>query len=168
MYKVSNPENFRNNVRKNLEEFIPHENKCKNIEIGIYNYSIQEATNKKIIKKWDNQYFVELYISKLRTIFSNLIEPLTTKIMNGEILPHKVAFMTHQELQPEKWAKMLDIKRKIDESTFSPNISATTDSFTCFKCRSNQCTYYQLQTRSADEPMTTFVTCINCFNRWRC
>ena len=32
----------------------------------------------------------------------------------------------------------------------------------------SKCTYYQLQTRSADEPMTTFVTCINCGNRWKC
>ena len=31
-----------------------------------------------------------------------------------------------------------------------------------------QCSYYQLQTRSADEPMTTFVTCINCGARWKC
>jgi transcription elongation factor S-II len=47
-------------------------------------------------------------------------------------------------------------------------LSATTDLFTCKKCRSKQCTYYQLQTRSADEPMTTFVTCVNCEARWRC
>ena len=39
--------------------------------------------------------------------------------------------------------------------------------FTCFKCKSNKCTFYQLQTRSADEPMTTFVTCLNCGNRWK-
>ena len=39
--------------------------------------------------------------------------------------------------------------------------------FRCAKCRQNNCTYYQLQTRSADEPMTTFVTCLNCDNRWK-
>jgi len=45
--------------------------------------------------------------------------------------------------------------------------SAATDEFKCYKCQKRQCTYYQLQTRSADEPMTTFITCLNCGNRWK-
>ncbi|KAI6698696.1 hypothetical protein NL676_018815 [Syzygium grande] len=36
---------------------------------------------------------------------------------------------------------------------------ATTDQFKCGRCGQRKTTYYQLQTRSADEPMTTFVTC---------
>ena len=39
--------------------------------------------------------------------------------------------------------------------------------FQCGKCKKKKTTYYQLQTRSADEPMTTFVTCHNCGNRWK-
>ena len=35
-------------------------------------------------------------------------------------------------------------------------------------CGKNKCTYYELQTRSADEPMTTFVSCLNCGNHWKC
>ena len=48
------------------------------------------------------------------------------------------------------------------------NIEASTDTFTCRKCRSKKCTYYQMQTRSADEPMTVFVTCLDCSTRWKC
>ncbi len=44
---------------------------------------------------------------------------------------------------------------------------ATTTTFTCGKCKQNKTTYRQLQTRSSDEPMTTFVTCLNCGNRWK-
>jgi transcription elongation factor S-II len=44
---------------------------------------------------------------------------------------------------------------------------AETDMFRCGKCRGRKCTYFQMQTRSADEPMTTFVTCINCGNHWK-
>ncbi|ORX66255.1 transcription elongation factor [Linderina pennispora] len=44
---------------------------------------------------------------------------------------------------------------------------AETDQFRCGRCKSRKCTYYQMQTRSADEPMTTFVTCTNCNNRWK-
>ena len=32
--------------------------------------------------------------------------------------------------------------------------------FACRKCRSKNTTYYQQQTRGADEPMTNFCSCI--------
>lgn len=35
------------------------------------------------------------------------------------------------------------------------------------KCGSEQTYSYQLQTRSADEPMTTFITCAKCSKRWK-
>ncbi len=41
------------------------------------------------------------------------------------------------------------------------------DMFRCNKCQQRKCTYYQMQTRSADEPMTSFITCLNCGNRWK-
>lgn len=44
---------------------------------------------------------------------------------------------------------------------------AETDMFICGKCKGRRCTYFQMQTRSADEPMTTFVTCVNCNNHWK-
>ena len=65
-----------------------------------------------------------------------------------------------------EWRMTMPIKR--DKSKCEVNLEAATDEFTCFKCKKSRCTYYQLQTRSADEPMTTFVTCINCGNRWKC
>ena len=40
-------------------------------------------------------------------------------------------------------------------------------SHTCGRCRSKKTTFYQLQTRSADEPMTTFCTCLKCNHRWK-
>ena len=35
------------------------------------------------------------------------------------------------------------------------------------KCREYKATYYQMQTRSADEPMTTFLTCLKCNKKWK-
>ncbi|GMH65098.1 hypothetical protein TrST_g3431 [Triparma strigata] len=40
--------------------------------------------------------------------------------------------------------------------------------FTCGKCKSIKTESTQKQTRSADEPMTVFVHCKNCGNRWKC
>ena len=42
-----------------------------------------------------------------------------------------------------------------------------TDLLQCGKCKKKNCTYNQIQTRSADEPMTTFVLCNECGNRWK-
>jgi transcription elongation factor S-II len=76
--------------------------------------------------------------------------------------------MTHIEMCPEIWEDLIEKKKKRDENKFNGNITATTDNFTCYKCKSQKCSYYQLQTRSADEPMTTYVDCLNCGNRWKC
>ena len=70
--------------------------------------------------------------------------------------------MTHQELNPEHWKEYIDKKIKRDASKYNMNIEASTDMFTCKKCKSKKCTYYELQTRSADEPMTIFVSCLDC------
>ena len=71
-------------------------------------------------------------------------------------------------MEKEKWHILIENKKIRDEKKYNTEVEASTDNFKCRKCKSNKCTYYQLQTRSADEPMTTFVQCINCGNRWKC
>jgi transcription elongation factor S-II len=139
-----------------------------NLEKGIFNYAIKEASNRKIVKKWENRAFAQIYIDKLRTIYMNLKNPdLLQQIKNTEITSQSVAFMTHQELNPVRWKTLIDQKIKRDASKFTTNIQASTDMFTCKKCKSKKCTYYELQTRSADEPATIFVTCLDCGKHWK-
>jgi len=166
--KIENPEVFRANIRAKINNILDNEKNSINLEKGIFNYTLKEAEQRKIIKKWDNKNFVQIYLDRLRSIILNLKEELIDQIKNGIIKPHVVAFMTHQELSPEKWKALIEAKAKRDKNKFETNIAAATDTFTCRKCKSNKCTYYQMQTRSADEPMTTFVTCIDCGNRWKC
>jgi transcription elongation factor S-II len=174
MMKVENPVDFRANVSKQLEKyFINDSEKCvsnaRNLEKGIFNWTIKEAGNRRVIKEWSNPHFVRLYADHLRTIYTNLSnKELTELVDTGVIKSHEIAFMTHQEMQPRRWDKMLAEKAVRDKNAFEQNIEASTDLFTCRKCRSKKCTYYALQTRSADEPMTTFVSCLNCGCRWKC
>lgn len=80
----------------------------------------------------------------------------------------QIASKTPQELRPDLWKSIIDKQEKTNEILFETRQEVATDDFTCPKCHQKKCTYYQLQTRSADEPMTTFVSCVNCGKRWKC
>ena len=166
--KIDNPEQFRSNICKKLCEIFEQEKDAINLEKGIHNWAVKEAGNKKIIKKWDNPAFVQLYLDHLRSIYINLQNTnLVTMVNNGDIKSQSIAFMTHQEICPDKWAELIKAKSIRDKNKFEQKLEAMTDTFTCRKCRSKECSYYAQQVRSSDEPMTLFVTCISCGNRWK-
>ena len=167
--KITNPDQFRCNIRAKIDQFLQNENHSLNLEKGIYNYALKEASNRKVVKKWDNPYFVQIYVDHLRSIYTNLQnKELLSQIQKGEMKPHEIAFMTHQEMRPDIWKELIEAKTKKDMAKYESNIEASTDTFTCRKCRQNKCTFYLQQLRSADEPMTCFVQCITCGNRWKC
>ena len=169
MRTITNPDQFREKVREKINVYFENEKHSSNLEKGIHNWALKESTYRKIVKKWDNPYFVQIYIDHLRSIFINLKnDHLVQQIKQGEMKPHLLAFMTHQEMKPDRWDKLIAEKIKRDKNKFEINIEAATDTFKCRKCHSRKCTYYQAQLRSADEPMTTFVSCLDCGTRWRC
>ena len=162
------PEVFRQNFVKKLNDKLGDELMSRNMEKGIFNYAISESKSKKIIRKWENPQFSLIYVDKARSIYLNLNDDIINQIKSKTIKAQEVAGMTHQELCPEKWEQLINEKIQRDKYKYETTIEAATDTFTCKKCKSKKCTYYQMQTRSADEPMTTFVTCIDCGNRWKC
>ena len=169
MRKIIEPITFRENVKKKLGEILTNLKDGDNMERAIYNYTIKKAEEKFIVKKWENQYFSELYLNKFMSVYINLKTPnVIASIQNKTILAQDLPFMTHQEILPEKWDTLIEDLKIQNQNKYTPKIEASTDNFTCHKCKSKECSYYQLQTRSADEPMTTFVTCISCGSRWKC
>lgn len=166
---LSDPTAFRNNIRNKLNAIIGDENTAINLEKGVFNFAIKEASSRKIVKKWENKQFVQLYMDRMRSIYINLKnEMLLDQLKTKEILPQTFAFMTHQEFCPEHWKEYIDRKQKRDMSKYTNNVEASTDMFVCKKCKSRRCTYYELQTRSADEPSSIFVSCLDCGKQWRC
>lgn len=169
--QIDKPAIFRENIRSKLilkfgNELTP--TIIANIEIGVYNYAVKEATNLKVIKKWDIPAFSTIYMDRLRTIFNNLKNvELLASLKSEELSPKTLAFMTHQEMDPEHWKDMIEQKIKRDANKYSTNIEAMTEMFTCKKCKSKRCTYYELQTRSADEPSTIFISCLDCGKHWK-
>ena len=176
---IENPQDFRSNVVKKFAELLKdiekNEKKAANVEKAIYNWSLKEATNKRVLKRWNNPTFVRIYVDRFRTIYFNVKTDsyvnnnyLFDALQNENVKCNHLSKMSHQEMCPDRWKKLIDDKIKRDKSKYEINMEASTDQFKCFKCKKNKCTYYELQTRSADEPMTTFVSCLNCGNRWKC
>ena len=166
---ITNPDEFRNRIRTHIGKFINDIKSYNNIEKSIYNYSIQQADKYNIKKKWDNSLFVVIYLDKYKTIWHYLRDDtILQKLKNDMSFCKEIAFKSDQEIFPEYWKGITEEKKTHLDNKYFPKIKASTDKFKCGKCKSKECTYYQLQTRSADEPMTTFVTCINCGNRWKC
>ena len=100
---IANPPIFRENVRSKLiQKFGKDMNSSilANIEIGVYNYAIKEASNLKIIKKWDIPAFSTIYMDRLRTIYNNLktSPELLALLHTEELSPKTLAFMTHPEM----------------------------------------------------------------------
>ena len=168
MRTITNPTEFRKNISNKLNVIIEDDTLCVNVERGVFNYSLKEASIKKIIKKWENPRFAQIYLDRLRSIYINLKSPsFLTRIKNGEVTPQNIASMTHQEMNPSQWSSLIEQKVVRDANKYTNNIQASTDMFTCKKCKSKRCTYYELQTRSADEPATIFITCLDCGKNWK-
>ena len=167
--RLNNPNIFRNNVSNKLGTILNSMEMGEKLENSIYENSLQIADTKHIIKKWDNLSFVNIYIENFRNIYINLSTPcVKQKMLDTNFNIEDLGYMTHFDLNPEKWKTLLEIKKIRDENKYTPKLEASTDDFTCPKCKSKRCSHYQLQTRSADEPMTTFVICLDCGKRRKC
>ena len=144
------------------------------LEAGVYNWALEFAERERIPKTWKNQKFVTIYNNKARSIFTNL-DPNSyignnrclTRLQDEEFLPSDVAFLSRETLFPDRWKEVLDKKMKKDEHVFEERPQAMTNQFKCGKCKKRECVFQELQLRSCDEPMTLFITCLNCGNRWR-
>ena len=145
------------------------------VEKGVYSYTLNQSSKLGIMKKWSNEHFKNLYLHKIMSIYLNLNPDsylgntrLLQRLKEKEFEPDKLASMTPQHIFPEQWKDLIDTKSKIDKMLYETRTETATDIYKCGRCKKRMCSYYQLQTRSADEPMTTFVTCLNCGKRWKC
>lgn len=165
--------NNREIVVERLSEYLsPHD--AKDLEIGVYNKSLDYAENMKVIQNWTNQKFVRIYLNMACHVYVNINKDsyignarLLKRLEEKEFAPHKLPYMMPQQTYPEQWKTIIDDKLKRDEHVFEEKPQAMTSQFKCGKCKKRECIYQELQLRSADEPMTLFITCLNCGNRWK-
>jgi transcription elongation factor S-II len=113
------------------------------------------------------------YKAKFRSKYLNLKDKsnpiLRQSLLDSTLSAERFNEMTTTEMASEERRKENSALQEVNLSNTKAvqDTQAETDQFKCGRCGKRKCKYYQLQTRSADEPMTTFVTCINCNNRWK-
>jgi len=164
----------RNQIVEKLNDILDNYNKCRNIERSIYNYSIEKAKEKYVTRKWENKKFKNIYFNKIRAIYTNLKndsyvgnKTFLERVETNDIKTKDIANLKNHEIFPDYWKEKIDQKMKRDQMLYEMKPESMTDAFLCRKCKKRECSYYEVQTRSADEPMTVFVTCLNCKARWR-
>jgi DNA-directed RNA polymerase subunit M/transcription elongation factor TFIIS len=150
------------------------ETAIKDLEQGVYDYAIYYCKKNNIIHTIFNEKFIDIYIAKARSMYTNLKKKsyiknnnLLERLQNDKQLLHNLPFMNHIEIFPENWKELLNEKHKYDKSLCSSKKGIVSDQFKCGRCKQRKCEYYEFQTRGADEPMTIFITCLNCEKQWK-
>jgi DNA-directed RNA polymerase subunit M/transcription elongation factor TFIIS len=150
------------------------EDEIKNLEVAIFHSTLHAAEKRHISKVWTYPLFTQLYSSVARTIVGNLNpntyiqnKNLFKRFEDGELSLEEIAGFGHTDLYPEIWKDSLIRQFEREKRQLEGNRAMATDQFLCKGCKKRECTYYELQTRSADEPMTIFIQCLNCGKRWR-
>lgn len=141
---------------------------AQQIENSVFNYVNNTNIN-------DSQTFQNLYLQIAHNLYENINPDIIgnknfiERIRNDEIDLDNISNLHPWEIFPERWTKFTQEQEKEDKISMTKTPVANTTQFTCSKCKRNLCSYFEMQTRSSDEPMTIFVTCLNeeCGHFWK-
>jgi len=165
---------MRNLVVQNLTE-ITNKDIASELESHILHNVSNQCKNSGVDVDWANKVFSNTYRDKAISIYENIrkdgyvqnTHSWAEKLLNGEIEPKAFVDMAVEEMCPSRWKEALDKIIETEIKLYSKNLSAAIYLY-CSRCKKkSKCDYYQMQTRSADEPMTTFVTCLECDREWK-
>ena len=130
------------------------------VEEAILRRCVQDSQKWYVDIEWENRIFVNLYRSRAVALhkYKHLMNTMT---------PSEFANSNPVDHEPGRWRTLIQEAIAREIALHSKSKTASIHMF-CGSCkRKTKCDYYQLQTRSADEPMTTFVTCLECDRRWK-
>lgn len=164
---------IRKTTRNIIEKIIKNINSDQ-LEKSIFKATIKESEKRHIISHWKNPLFENQYKIIARRVITNLNKDsyvknnrLVQRFEDKEFTLDELAAKNSYELYPEVWKELSDRLIMREQKLLEGNKGMATDQFKCHGCGKRECTFYELQTRSADEPMTIFITCVNCGKRWK-
>jgi DNA-directed RNA polymerase subunit M/transcription elongation factor TFIIS len=137
------------------------------IETSVFEYALIYCLN----NHYEQKFLKPIYDDKIHNIIVNLnpnnhIQNKTFKkdLLNGKINPSEVAFMSPSQMHPQKWQYWIKKKEYME---WRENNIAYSDAYQCGKCKERKCKVTQLQTRSADEGATIYVSCMVCHHTFK-
>jgi hypothetical protein len=140
-----------NETIKKISKFLKKELAVK-AEKGIYEFS------KEYSEENDTPFLLEsIYDTKLDEILDSMCSNKDN--VKTEEDAYKLAFLTPEELNPDKYEKLLKKKEIIE---YKKNDIKSSSAFKCSKCKKSRCEVSQKQVLAGDEPVTTFVKCLEC------
>jgi DNA-directed RNA polymerase subunit M/transcription elongation factor TFIIS len=157
-------EKSRKSANKKLILYFEKED-CERIEQGIYDYTEQYCRGINNLSMAQG-----VYADVTANIIFNCeqghktIKKIIKQINNKRYNPYNLAFLKPEELDEDNWMKIILRKNNTEEKL---NNLPTVEWKPCRTCKCVQFSFYQLQTRSADEPMTTFYICKQCNKTYR-
>ena len=145
------------------------------LENALLQRSIRECSDMGIEVAWSSAVFCNHYRGRCIHVYENLrndgyVKNPTDwkqKLESGEVTVYQLAEMAPMDLHAGRWKAQVEAQIEKDKHMYTNKGGASIYLY-CSTCKKkSKCDYYQMQTRSADEPMTTFVTCLECDKRWK-
>lgn len=110
------------------------------------------------------------YLQLVRNLRDEGNSQLRLRVALGHLAPEDLVTLSAADLAPEdvqREIQDMDAYNKEASKMRKPTAQMTTQFGACGKCRSTKISYFMMQTRSADEPMTIFISCTTCGHSWR-
>jgi transcription elongation factor S-II len=174
----TNEYRFRTHVLQQIQRLLgnvfPSSKDQEALEKSIFQNALLDANTKHVVKHFENSLFHICYMNAARRILSNLDsnsyvgnKELKEKILQGDLKIEHLGTMSPTDYAPSLYVGIRDRMLLREQQQLEGNKAMATDMFRCGRCHKREATFYELQTRSADEPMTKFITCVNCGNHWK-
>ena len=123
---------------------------------------MEDSIQRHKTDKRDYKSHCFMIISNIRNEKTRFRMNLMTRNMSLDI-----GCMTHKDIWPELWAMPTMQPGHRAQVIYQELTDESSSLIQCHSCKQYKVTYYELQTRSSDEPMTCFCTCLNCGKKWK-
>lgn len=147
------------------------------LEKVTFNWTIDECTRRHVDLSWQSWEFRKVYNVKVRSLIFNLSNEKNSTFRNNVISKkfsvREVPGMSIHDIYPELWEPIFEkqkqkmLRNMMMEKKAKDDLVNSEGMFKCIKCSSRATSYYSIQTRSADEPMTNYITCHSCSYNWK-